>query len=87
MVRSHVMQSFVARIWIERIEGQQPTWRGHVQHIQGNEEAYFQDLAQMSEFLERVSGIPGPEMWASRGGATLRRRRAAPTVGERPPKK
>jgi hypothetical protein len=81
------MQSFVARIWIERVEGQQPTWRGHVQHIQGSEEAYFQDLAQMSEFLERVSGIPGPEMWASRSVAASRRRRAAPAGGARPPKK
>lgn len=60
MVRSQVIQSFVARIWLERNAGEDPKWRGHIQHIQGREEAYFQDLAEMCEFLERVSGIPGP---------------------------
>lgn len=51
------MQSFVARIWLERSNDDVPQWRGHVQHIQGSEETYFQDLAQMSEFMERVSGL------------------------------
>ena len=32
-------------------------WRGHVRHVQGEEETYFQDLRAMSEFLERVSGV------------------------------
>jgi len=57
MVRSNIMQSFVARIWLERSNDDVPQWRGHVQHIQGPEETYFQDLAQMSEFMEQVSGF------------------------------
>jgi len=60
MVRSQITQSFVARIWLERAADEAPKWRGHIQHIQGQEELYFQDLAEMSEFLEQVSGIPGP---------------------------
>ncbi len=35
-------------------------WRGHIQHVQGKDQAYFQDLRGMSEFLERVSEVPGP---------------------------
>lgn len=60
MVRSQVIQSFVARIWLEQAAGEDPKWRGHIQHIQGREEVYFQDLTEVCEFLERVSGIPGP---------------------------
>jgi hypothetical protein len=60
MVRSQIIQSFVARIWLERTAGVDPKWRGHIQHIQGREEVYFQDLAEMCEFLEQVSGIRGP---------------------------
>lgn len=57
MARSKIMQSFVARIWLERSNDDVPQWRGHVQHIQGSEETYFQDLTQMSEFMEQVSGL------------------------------
>jgi len=57
MVRSKIMQSFVARIWIERSNDDVPQWRGHVQHIQGPEDTYFQSLEQMSEFMEQVSGL------------------------------
>lgn len=60
MVRSQIIQSFVARIWLERAADEDPKWRGHIQHIQGREEVYFQDLAEVFEFLEQVSGIPGP---------------------------
>jgi hypothetical protein len=60
MVRSQITHSFVARIWLERAADEDPKWRGHIQHIQGREEAYFQDLAEMCEFLEQVSGVPGP---------------------------
>ena len=58
MERCHVTQSFVARIWLEGTADQDPKWRGHIQYIQGPEGIYFQDLAEMSEFLEQVSGIP-----------------------------
>jgi hypothetical protein len=54
------MQSFVARIWLERGANGDPRWRGHIQHIQGQEEVYFQDLVRLGEFLEQVSGIPAP---------------------------
>lgn len=52
--------SFVARIWLERSHNGEPMWRGHIKHVQGDEEGYFRDLAEMNEFLERVSGVTGP---------------------------
>ncbi len=54
-----VLESFVARIWLEREPNGDPLWRGHVRHVQGNQEAFFQDLETMTEFLERVSGVSG----------------------------
>ncbi len=54
-----VAQSFVARIWLERGSNGNPIWRGHIKHVQGQEEAYFQDLGGISEFLKRVTGVPG----------------------------
>ena len=59
MARSQILQSFVARIWLERTDDEDPRWRGHIQHIQGPEETYFQDLAEMSDFMEQVSGVTG----------------------------
>lgn len=59
MVRNQIMQSFVARIWLERPDDAEPQWRGHIRHIQGCEETYFHDLEEMSEFMQQVSGIPG----------------------------
>ena len=53
------MQSFVARIWLERTDDAEPEWRGHIRHIQGREETYFHGLEEMSEFMQNVSGIPG----------------------------
>jgi len=53
-----IMQSFVARIWLEGSTDEDPKWRGHIQYIQGPEGIYFQDLTEMSEFLEQVSGVP-----------------------------
>jgi hypothetical protein len=60
MVRQRDLDSFVARIWVERGTNGEPLWRGHVRHVQGEHEAYFQNLAEMSDFLEQVSGVPGP---------------------------
>ncbi len=54
------LESFIARIWLEPGPGGDPVWRGHVRHVQGEEETYFQDLGEMNEFLERVSGVSGP---------------------------
>ena len=56
--RSQIIQSFVARIWLEGTADEDPKWRGHIQYIQGPEEVYFQNLTEMSEFLEQVSGVP-----------------------------
>lgn len=60
MEGKQVLESFVARIWLERGPNGDPLWRGHVRHVQGNQAAFFQDLETMSEFLERVSGVSGP---------------------------
>ena len=60
MTRQQHPNSFVARIWLEHGSNGDPIWRGHVRHVQGKEEAYFQDLETMAEFLERVSGVSGP---------------------------
>ncbi len=59
MTKQHP-NSFVARIWLERGSNGDPIWRGHIQHVQGREKAYFEDLETMSDFLERVSGVTGP---------------------------
>lgn len=57
--REHVSESFIARIWLDRGSNGDPVWRGHIRHVQGDQEAYFQDLGKLNEFLERVSGLPG----------------------------
>ena len=62
MVKNQIIQSFVARVWLERTADKYPKWRGHIQHVQGPEEIYFQDLSEMSEFLELVSGVPSPAL-------------------------
>ncbi len=62
MVEKHTKESFVARIWLEPEEKGGTTWRGHIRHVQGEEEEYFQDLMKMREFLSRVSGVTGPPL-------------------------
>ena len=52
--------SFVTRIHLERETTGEPIWRGHIRHVQGGQEAYFQHLVELNEFLERVSGVSGP---------------------------
>ncbi len=64
MDEKKVLESFVARIWLERESNGDPLWRGHVRHVQGNEEAFFQDLGKMREFLQSVTGVKGPAMTA-----------------------
>lgn len=59
--KEHVSESFVARIWLESGSDGDPVWRGHIRHVQGDQEAYFQDLGEMNDFLERVSGVTGPK--------------------------
>jgi hypothetical protein len=60
MVEPKTSGSFVARIWLEGELENNPTWRGHIRQVQGEEERYFQNLSQMKEFLERISGVPLP---------------------------
>jgi len=64
MVGEHSKESFVARIWLEDGDNGDKTWRGHIRHVQGEEEEYFQDLMEMREFLGRVSGMTGPPLTA-----------------------
>ena len=54
------LESFVARIWLERGQNGEAKWRGHIRHVQNGHEAYFQDLGEMREFLEQVSDVSGP---------------------------
>jgi hypothetical protein len=61
MARRGTLDSFVARIWLERGSNGKPIWRGHVRHVQGDRETYFQNLGGMNEFLEKISGVPGPD--------------------------
>ncbi len=64
MTRQQRPSSFVARIWLEHGSNGDPIWRGHVRHVQGEQETYFQDLEAMSDFLERVTGVRGPTLTA-----------------------
>jgi len=64
MAGEHSKDSFVARIWLEHGDSGDTTWRGHIRHVQGEEEEYFQDLMEMRGFLSRVSGVPGPPLTA-----------------------
>jgi hypothetical protein len=61
VARPGTLDSFVARIWLERGSNGEPIWRGHVRHVQGEQEAYFQNLVGMNKFLEKISGVPGPD--------------------------
>ena len=61
MARQGTLDSFVARIWLERRSNGEPIWRGHVRHVQGEQETYFQSLNGMNEFLEKISGVTGPD--------------------------
>ncbi|GBE44176.1 hypothetical protein BMS3Bbin10_02266 [bacterium BMS3Bbin10] len=60
MVGPGTQGSFVVRIWLEGESADNPIWRGHIRHVQGEEETYFQSLSEMKEFLERISGVPLP---------------------------
>lgn len=60
MVGPGTQGSFVVRIWLEGESADNPIWRGHIRHVQGEEESYFQNLLEMKEFLERISGVPLP---------------------------
>jgi hypothetical protein len=61
-IAENIKESFVARIWLEHGDKGDTMWRGHIRHVQGSEEEYFQDLLEMREFLARVSGVTGPAL-------------------------
>lgn len=82
MVRSQIMQSFVARIWLERTNDAEPEWRGHIRHIQGCEETYFHGLDEMSEFMQEVSGIPGTLAIGQSGKVVIIGKRQDKTDGD-----
>ncbi len=71
MAKQRDPNSFVARIRLERETSGNPIWRGHIRHVQGEQETYFQDLAEMKEFLERVSGVAGPSPAAASAASPL----------------
>jgi hypothetical protein len=86
MIRPQTPQSFVARIWLERNAGEDAKWRGHIQHVQGGEEIYFQSFAEVCEFLAQVSGASAaalgtaaarPVAVGPRGDAAGRKRKAS----------
>jgi len=66
MVDPETHGSFVVRIWLEGMSENKPTWRGHVQHVRGEEECYFQELSTMRKFMERLSGVPMPDKAAEK---------------------
>jgi hypothetical protein len=68
----HIKASFVARIWLEHGDKGDAMWRGHIRHVQGKGEEYFQDLMEMREFLARVSGVTGPALTARPLGEAMK---------------
>jgi hypothetical protein len=43
--------SFVVRIWAEETDLGRPGWRGHIIHVLGNEDRYFDELQAIPEFI------------------------------------
>jgi hypothetical protein len=64
MAEEYSRDSFVASIWLEPGSNGVTTWRGHIRHVQGKEDVYFQNLMEMREFLGRVSEVAGPPLTA-----------------------
>ncbi|MBI2970564.1 MAG: hypothetical protein HYY36_07460 [Gammaproteobacteria bacterium] len=55
-----ILHSFVVRLWLERGANGEALWRGHIRHVQNDRETYIRDLAEMRDFVEEISGVPGP---------------------------
>ena len=56
------LPTFVVRLWLEPGPDGSKSWRGRVQHVQGDRDAYFRSFNELRGFLEDVSGVPGPAM-------------------------
>ncbi|WP_435231834.1 hypothetical protein ACMAZE_09200 [Pseudopelagicola sp. nBUS_20] len=67
MSESKTKNTFVARIWLEDTASSTSTWRGHLRHVHGDEECYFQDFPTMLRFLERISGVSVPTLTLTPG--------------------
>ena len=87
MVRTQIIQSFVARVWLESTADEDQKWRGHIQHVQGPEEIYFQDLSEMSAFLEMISGVPCPALAPKAGKVVSISKRNRDANGKQKPDK
>ena len=57
MVETRVLDSFVARIWLENGPGEDVVLRGHIRQIKGTQESNFQGLGEMADFIVEMSGI------------------------------
>lgn len=58
MGEKRVLDSFVARVWLEEGAGEEVVLRGHIRQIKGDQEAYFQGLKEMTDFISVMSGVP-----------------------------
>jgi hypothetical protein len=59
-------ESFVTRIWLERVSEGEQVWRGHIRHIQSRKESYFEQMDEALDFMERVTGVPCRQLRESR---------------------
>jgi hypothetical protein len=62
--------SFIVRIWWEQgIEDGQAIshWRGWIQHVRNGNHAYFASLRDLTDFLERETGIAQVDDQAAQG--------------------
>ncbi len=57
MDEKRVLDSFVARIWLEEGPGDDVVLRGHIRQIKSTREAYFQGLDEMAQFIAQMSGV------------------------------
>ncbi len=52
-----VTESFITRIWLERAHNGDSVWRGHIRHVQGPEQKYFEQVREMLDFIQTVTGV------------------------------
>ena len=52
---NETMHAFIVRIWIEprEMRDAEPIWRGVIEHVEGNERAYFDHLDKMRAYFAR----------------------------------
>lgn len=70
MIDEQTSKSFVARFWLEKAENGDARWRGHIRHVQSEEQQYFGNLEVLSEFLGRISGMSGFPITSEEVGQT-----------------